>query len=90
MARACPSSRPGSTSPSRARPCARTTAPVRPEQHFTQPPPRYTEASLVKALEEQDIGRPSTYATIVGTITSREYVDARQGPARAQPTWGWR
>jgi DNA topoisomerase-1 len=47
---------------------------VRPLQHFTQPPPRYTEASLVKALEEENIGRPSTYATIVGTITSRDYV----------------
>jgi DNA topoisomerase-1 len=55
------------------------TPPVRSEQHFTQPPPRYTEASLVKALEEQDIGRPSTYATIVGTITSREYVQRDRG-----------
>ena len=54
-------------------------APVRPEQHFTQPPPRYSEASLVKTLEEQDIGRPSTYATIVGTITSREYVAREKG-----------
>jgi DNA topoisomerase-1 len=45
-----------------------------PEQHFTQPPPRYTEASLVKALEEYGIGRPSTYATIVGTIQARDYV----------------
>ncbi len=58
--------------------------PVRPEQHFTQPPPRYTEASLVKALEEQDIGRPSTYATIVGTITTREYVERDRG--RLTPT----
>lgn len=58
--------------------------PVRPEQHFTQPPPRYTEASLVKTLEEQDIGRPSTYATIVGTITSREYVERDRG--RLTPT----
>jgi DNA topoisomerase-1 len=53
--------------------------PVRPEQHFTQPPPRYSEASLVKTLEEQGIGRPSTYATIVGTITSREYVARDKG-----------
>ena len=58
--------------------------PVRPRQHFTQPPPRYTEASLVKALEEENIGRPSTYATIVGTITSREYVARDRG--RLAPT----
>ncbi len=43
-------------------------------QHFTQPPPRYTEASLIKALEENGIGRPSTYAATISTITSREYV----------------
>ncbi|MCS7059938.1 MAG: type I DNA topoisomerase [Anaerolineae bacterium] len=49
-----------------------------PEQHFTQPPPRYTEASLIKALEEYGIGRPSTYATILGIIQSRYYV-AREG-----------
>jgi DNA topoisomerase-1 len=46
-----------------------------PEQHFTQPPPRYTEATLVKALEERGIGRPSTYAPILGTIQERGYVE---------------
>ncbi len=44
-------------------------------QHFTQPPPRYTEASLIKALEENGIGRPSTYAPTITTITSRRYVE---------------
>jgi len=46
---------------------------VRPEQHFTEPPPRYSEASLVKALEEYGIGRPSTYASIISTLQQREY-----------------
>ena len=48
---------------------------LRPEQHFTEPPPRYTEASLVKALEEYGIGRPSTYASIIATLKNREYVE---------------
>ena len=55
-----------------------------PEQHFTQPPPRYTEASLVKALEEHGIGRPSTYAAIISTIQQRGYVDQEQ--KRLKPT----
>jgi DNA topoisomerase I len=50
-----------------------------PSQHFTQPPPRYNEASLVKALESKGIGRPSTYASILSTIQDREYVDKRDG-----------
>ncbi|MHB1845148.1 MAG: type I DNA topoisomerase [Deltaproteobacteria bacterium] len=55
-----------------------------PEQHFTQPPPRFTEASLVKELEEQGIGRPSTYAAILSTIQDREYVKKEEG--RFYPT----
>jgi len=57
---------------------------IRPEQHFTEPPPRYTEATLVKELEEDGIGRPSTYASIISTIVEREYVRKEQG--RFTPT----
>jgi DNA topoisomerase-1 len=52
---------------------------LEPRQHFTQPPPRYTEASLVKTLEERGVGRPSTYATILSTIQQREYVRRDKG-----------
>jgi DNA topoisomerase-1 len=55
---------------------------IEPSQHFTQPPPRYTEASLVKALEEKGIGRPSTYATILSTIQDRRYVKKEDGKLR--------
>jgi DNA topoisomerase-1 len=50
-----------------------------PEQHFTEPPPRFTEATLVKALEEKGIGRPSTYASIMTVIQDREYAERREG-----------
>jgi DNA topoisomerase-1 len=55
-----------------------------PRQHFTEPPPRYSEASLIRELEERGIGRPSTYASIVSTIQEREYVSRESG--RFQPT----
>ena len=48
---------------------------IRTEQHFTEPPPRYSEASLVKSLEEYGIGRPSTYASIISTLRNRDYVE---------------
>ncbi len=51
---------------------------LEPKQHFTQPPPRYTEATLVKALEENGVGRPSTYAAILSTIQEKEYVSLDQ------------
>ena len=56
-----------------------------PEQHFTQPPPRFTEATLIKALEEHGIGRPSTYAPILSTIQERGYVE-RQPDRKLKPT----
>src|SRR5207253_9163062 len=52
---------------------------VLPSQHFTQPPPRYTDASLIRDLEEKGIGRPSTYATILSNLQDREYVEKREG-----------
>jgi DNA topoisomerase-1 len=55
-----------------------------PEQHFTQPPPRYSEATLVRELEEKGVGRPSTYATILSTIQDRGYVEKKEG--RLGPT----
>jgi len=63
---------------------------IDPEQHFTEPPPRFTEATLVKMLEEKGIGRPSTYAAIMTTIQDREYVEKKKGafipPASARPS----
>jgi DNA topoisomerase-1 len=56
-----------------------------PDQHFTQPPPRFTEASLIKELEERGIGRPSTYVPIVSTIQDRGYVEQQE--RRFVPTW---
>lgn len=58
---------------------------LKPEQHFTQPPPRFSEASLIKELEEQGIGRPSTYVPIISTIQDRGYVE--QDSRRFVPTW---
>ncbi len=57
---------------------------TKPEQHFTQPPPRFSEATLVKELEEKGIGRPSTYAAILSTIQDRGYVEKKEG--RLHPT----
>ena len=58
---------------------------VTPSQHFTQPPPRYTEASLIKALEERGIGRPSTYAATISTIVDRGYVTVVERRLRPEP-----
>lgn len=59
---------------------------VLPEQHFTQPPPRYTEASLVKELEEDGVGRPSTYANILDTLEKRKYVTMERKRRQFTPT----
>lgn len=58
---------------------------IDPEQHFTQPPARYTEASLIKAMEEKGIGRPSTYAPTISTILDRDYVVKEQKSLRPTP-----
>lgn len=58
---------------------------LKPEQHFTQPPPRFTDASLIKDLEEKGIGRPSTYAAIISTIVDKEYV-AKDQSGRFTPS----
>ena len=57
---------------------------ILPEQHFTEPPPRFTEATLVKELEAEGVGRPSTYASILSTIQEREYV--RKDGGKFTPT----
>ena len=57
---------------------------IRPDQKFTQPPPRFNEGSLVKALEENGIGRPSTYASIISVLQARDYVNKLEG--RFRPT----
>jgi DNA topoisomerase-1 len=61
---------------------------VTPTQHFTEPPPRYTEATLIKALEEHGIGRPSTYAATISTITERGYVRVEERRLRPEPVAG--
>src|SRR4051794_26890546 len=70
--------------PALAKGDALTLRELKPEQKFTQPPPRYTEATLVKALEENGIGRPSTYASIISVIQARDYVNKIEG--RFKPT----
>jgi len=65
-----------------------TVADVVPTQHFTEPPPRYTEATLIKALEEHGIGRPSTYAATISTIVDRGYVRVEERRLRPEPVAG--
>ena len=61
---------------------------IEPEQHFTEPPPRFTEATLVKELEADGVGRPSTYASILSTIQEREYV-RKEGGKFFPPSSAW-
>src|SRR6185295_8663597 len=56
-----------------------------PEQHFTQPPPRFSQATLIKEMEEEGIGRPSTYASILGVILEKQYV-TEDDSRRLRPT----
>ncbi len=74
----------GARLPQLAEGASLATVSITPEQHFTQPPPRYTEATLVRRLEELGIGRPSTYASIISTIQERGYVEKEKG--RLHPT----
>ncbi|MBI3749972.1 MAG: type I DNA topoisomerase [Chloroflexi bacterium] len=67
---------------------ATTVVEVTPTQHFTEPPPRFTEATLIKALEEHGIGRPSTYAATISTITDRGYVRVEERRLRPEPVAG--
>ncbi len=59
------------------------------EQHFTQPPPRFSEASLVKRMEELGIGRPSTYASIIKTLKDRAYVRVEKTASSPRRAGGW-
>ena len=63
---------------------------LKPEQHFTEPPPRFNEASLVKELEERGIGRPSTYSTILSTIQERQYVTEDRRQVHPDRNWAGR
>ena len=65
-----------------------TVVAIEPTQHFTEPPPRFTEASLIKALEEHGIGRPSTYAATISTIVDRGYVRVEERRLRPEPVAG--
>jgi DNA topoisomerase-1 len=71
--------------PTVARGDATTVESVQPTQHFTEPPPRYTEATLIKALEEHGIGRPSTYAATISTIVDRGYVKVKERRLHPEP-----